>query len=80
MLVNNRQVLLPHDQAPVVSCLFLHRFLLNGSSMEVSYASMVGMLKNTSLASAAAEGGRQWTYQTCGASKSNRRKGYMQRV
>lgn len=41
-------------------------YLVNGSSFEVSYLDMIGDLSNTSLASDAAEGGRQWTYQTCG--------------
>jgi hypothetical protein len=43
--------------------------LVNGASpsscLDISYADMVAQLANTSLASSAAEGGRQWTYQTC---------------
>uniref|UniRef100_A0A7S1GCM2 Uncharacterized protein n=1 Tax=Bicosoecida sp. CB-2014 TaxID=1486930 RepID=A0A7S1GCM2_9STRA len=33
--------------------------------IDISYSGMIAQLQNTSLASAAAEGGRQWTYQTC---------------
>lgn len=33
--------------------------------LDVSYDSMITAMQNTSLASGAAEGGRQWVYQTC---------------
>ena len=35
------------------------------SCLDISYTDMITMLQNTSTASPAAEGGRQWTYQTC---------------
>lgn len=45
--------------------------LLNGAGpgpsqcLDISYTDMIAELQNTSLASPAADGGRQWTYQTC---------------
>lgn len=46
----------------------LNTFMLNAtgqSCTDVAYANMVAEMRNISLASPAAEGGRQWTYQTC---------------
>jgi len=43
--------------------------LVNGagpsSCLDISYADMISFLQNTSTQAPAAEGGRQWTYQTC---------------
>lgn len=33
--------------------------------LDAGYMSMINQLRNTSWASSASEGGRQWTYQTC---------------
>ncbi len=46
----------------------LNSFLMNATGMpclDVSYDGMVAEMRNTSMASTAAEGGRQWVYQTC---------------
>jgi hypothetical protein len=46
----------------------VNNMLLNAydqQCLDAGYMSMINQLRNISWASSAAEGGRQWTYQTC---------------